>query len=208
MNKLMHAPTSVRWLTIDEWNIVDRVFGNTLPWRRRILITNGAGLNGRPFTIPTALITALPVAISTAFATLITKNPVFFAGGALLGELNSITNMAYLINVGPDFYPDLTAVDLDNQYSDASATLVHEMTHVWQGKNSAMALSYVFNSVINQAFQGQHAYDYSLPADWKSLNAEQQGKFVEDWYWRENSDTSTASPRFKAIDDFVRRGRA
>src|SRR5512143_2375235 len=98
MNKAVRAPTSGRLLTVNEWAIVTRVFGSTLPMRERVIVTNGAGIDGRPFTIPTSLITSLPVVASTAFATFVTKIPLFLAGGALIAELMSVGNLAYLMN--------------------------------------------------------------------------------------------------------------
>ena len=71
-----------------EYSIVSGVFGATLPSRTRILITNGAGLDGRAFTIPTSLISLLGLS-SLSLLT-----------GGLLGYLNSAINSAYLMNVG------------------------------------------------------------------------------------------------------------
>jgi hypothetical protein len=60
--------------------------------------------------------------------------------------------------------------------------LVHETTHVWQGKNSTMALTYVFSSVLNQGLHGGAAYSYVAGQPWRSYNAEQQASIVEDWF--------------------------
>ena len=65
------------------------VFGNTLPLRGRIGVTNGAGADGRPFTIPTSLISTV-LGITT---------PAFLSAVAL-GYVGSAVNLAYLINAG------------------------------------------------------------------------------------------------------------
>lgn len=178
MGKPIRVPTSPRWLTTDEWNIVAGVFGATLPMRQRVFITNGAGVDGRAFTIPTSLTSSLPPMAVGAFMALGFGAAVM----SLVADVWSSTILAYIMNVGPDFYGDLTAMDLDNQDDDASATPVHEMTHVWQGKNSTFALTYVFSSVINQAFSGTGAYSYSIGDPWRSMNAKQQTQLVEYWY--------------------------
>jgi hypothetical protein len=49
-------PTQMRAMSPLEYQLVSRVFGSTLPDRTRILVTDAAGLNRRPFTIPTALL--------------------------------------------------------------------------------------------------------------------------------------------------------
>jgi hypothetical protein len=190
------VPTRVRLLEADEWSIATCVFNSsTLPFRARVFITNGCGIDGRPFTIPSSLISSLPMIMALALT------------GLAIAELTSIVNLAYIIFVGPDFYPDLSAT-ATNQDDDASATLVHEMTHVWQGRNSKFALSYVFSSVINQAFEmidGKNPYDYTPLSDWGSYNAEQQGHLVEDWYW---AGQSARDPRWPYIRDYIRQGKA
>jgi len=84
-------------------------------------------------------------------------NPAAFFASAALGYLTSFVNLAYLMNVGADY---------DTLATGASQRLlVHETAHVWQGKNSAFALSYVFNSVFSQCFQSS-AYAYCYRASW------------------------------------------
>ena len=48
----IELPTKIREMSDAEYRIVSAVFGSTLPYRFRILITNAAGVNGRAFTIP------------------------------------------------------------------------------------------------------------------------------------------------------------
>jgi hypothetical protein len=71
---------------------VSGVFGPTLPYRSRILVTNAAGLDGRAFTIPTSLV-----------STILGMNPVLFLPTAAAGYLGSIVNLAYLLNGGKDY---------------------------------------------------------------------------------------------------------
>ena len=125
-------PTDVRLMSSSEYSIVSRVFGNTLPWRQRIIVTNAAGLGNRPFTIPTSLIRVLLGSAASGFLAPIT---------ASIGSLTSFINMGYIINVGTAY---------SSLGSSHRGLLVHETTHVWQGKNSNLALSYVFNSCVNQ----------------------------------------------------------
>lgn len=181
----IELPTKMRFMSADEYNIVKGVMGDTLPYRRRILMTDACGVDGRAFTIPTSLlstITSIP-----------TKG--FFAGVSI-GYLASVVNLAYLINVGSSKYDEMATTH--------SALLVHETMHVWQGKNSTFALSYVFNSVINQCMSGQGAYSYSLGQDWSSYGVEQQAKIVEDWY---AAGSSASHAAFTYIENNVRKGK-
>lgn len=121
-----------------EYRISSGVFGAALPHPARILITDAAGLNGRPFTMPTSLIPAV-----------LGMNPVTFLPAAIGGYLGSVLNLAYLINAGKSYN---TLVTSDQRL------LIHEGTHVWQGRNSTFAMTYVFNSVLNQGIHGAGAY--------------------------------------------------
>jgi hypothetical protein len=177
------VPTSGRFMSESEYNIVSRVFGDTLPWRVRIIVTNGAGLEGRPFTIPSSLITTLGATAAAGFI------------GAAAGTASSFLNMAYFMNVG-DAYPDLTK---------HKNLLVHETAHVWQGKNSSLALSYVFSSCISQCVRGSGAYNYTSGSAWSSYNAEQQASIVEDWF---KNGEPTSGTLWGYIRDHVREGDA
>jgi hypothetical protein len=136
-------PTQIRPISSLEYHIVSGVFGTTLPHPSRILITDAAGLDGRAFTIPTSLM-----------AMISGVNPAVFIPTVLGSYLGSVINVAYLINVGR-FYGTLATSD--------QRLLIHETSHVWQGKNSRFAnsrfaLTYVFNSVFNQCLHGSGAY--------------------------------------------------
>lgn len=175
-------PTKIRVMNNLEYEIVSQVFGNTLPYKVRIWITNGAGKDGRPFTIPTSLIASI-LAIPVAG----------FFGGVVGGYVASALNLAYLINVG-DSYNKLS--------SDNQALLVHETAHVWQGKNSRFSQTYVYNSIINQHFKGLGAYDYVAGESWSSYNVEQQAHIIQDWF----VNGEQADSLFPYIRDYVRKG--
>lgn len=206
-------PTRFRWPSDGEWAIVQRVYGDTLPFRQRVVITDAAGANGRPFTIPTSLLTSIaPATVVAAF----TRNPIIAGIIAIpsiaIGTLTSFANAGYIMNVGPDFYSDLTARDLTDQDKDAQSLLVHETGHVWQGKNSKLALSYVWGSVISQCrgvvagASTSAAYRYTVGTAWDTLNPEQQASLVEDWFFKDRESTTAA--RFDYIKNFVRKGVA
>jgi len=201
LNEKPRPPTRFRRLTVAEWRLCTDVFyPNNLPTREDIIITNGAGQDGRPFTVPNAKEAAAPVI--GGLVSLIPSSILGVLGGGL-GVAAGI-DTSYTIHMGPDFYDDLTATDRDDQDADASATLIHEMTHVWQGTNSSLAGSYAVGSIVNQLRYGRDAYEYRPLRDWKSYNPEQQAKLVEDWYYR--SHASESDDRFPYIRDFVRRG--
>jgi hypothetical protein len=165
-------------MSVGEYHIVSGVFGNTLPSRNRITITNGAGLNGRAFTIPTSLVSlVLGIAPSGSVST-------------------AVQTSDYLINVGSDY---------DTLATSRQWLLVHETTHVWQGKNSRFSLSYVFNSLYNQVLHGTAAYDYAAGKPWKSYNVEQQATIVSDWFRRGRPQSG---PLYPYIVNHVRKGDA
>ncbi len=185
MGNSIQLPTKIRVMNGAEYAIVSRVFGDTLPYKFRIWITNAAGKDGRAFTIPTSLV-----------ATILAIPVTGFLGGVIGGYVASALNLAYLINVGDDY---------DKLSGTNQRLLVHETTHVWQGKNSTFSQSYVYNSVFNQHLKGQGAYDYTAGGDWSSYNVEQQAHIVEDWFV--NGEQSNDS-LFPYVSDHVRTGDA
>jgi hypothetical protein len=168
-----------------EYHIVSTVFADTLPYRFRIFVTDAAGADGRAFTIPTSLVSGL-----------LPGNPASFFASLPLGYASSVINAGYLMNVGDDY---------DKLATTEQRLLVHETTHVWQGKNSTFALSYVFSSLLHQALDGSGAYAYTPGQPWGSYNAEQQASIVEDWF---RTGMSTSGPLYPYITDHVRKGDA
>ncbi|REJ76418.1 MAG: hypothetical protein DWQ47_12500 [Acidobacteria bacterium] len=181
------VPTQARIMSSAEYRIVESVYDDTLPFRIRIMVTNGLGGYNRPFTIPTSLVTTLLGAAASGFLA---------AAATIGGYLGSIVNMGYLMNVGSAF-PDMSSSNTD--------LLVHETAHVLQGKNSVFAQSYVYDSAINQCIRGNAAYNYTAGQDWSSYNAEQQASIIEHWY---TSGKPTSGSLWPYIRDHVREGDA
>jgi hypothetical protein len=201
-----------------EWDIVTGVYNSgNLPFRQRIFITDALGGGDRPFTIPTSLISSLPSVLASAFAGAL-AGP---AGAALMTAissgaawLSSFVNLGYIMSVGPGAYRDMTA-DYPNPrpprtVGDYRNLLVHETAHVWQGKNSVFALSYVFGSAYSQCAASlgggttSGAYGYTAGLPWGNYNPEQQASIIEDWYAAGQPGSGTLWPY---IRDFVRQGK-
>jgi len=203
----MHSATKGRLLDDQEWDIAKDVFEDTLPFRWRIVVTDACGVGDAPFTIPAALLNPLnPLPIGGLIAASLSgvvagladrlggaAGAVAAANGMISNvfgvlpsahaltapaQLSSIIAGAYLVNVGPRHFKSI-----------APSLLVHELTHVWQGRNGAFAMSYVINSAFHQcrgaagpaAGRGA-AYVYAPGRPWRTYNAEQQANIVEDWY--------------------------
>jgi len=188
-------PRQVRWLTSDEWRIVSGVFGRTLPFRQRVFLTDAAGADRRAFAIPTSAISG---GVFTALGAL--RGPV---GMALTGSIQwatSAVNTGYIIGVGPARFGDMT---------QHPGLLVHEMTHVWQGRNRTFALSYALEAAFHQCrqeFGGPDPYAFTPGNPWASYNPEQQASIVEAWFGNGSSEDEN-DPLFPYIRDHVRRGR-
>jgi hypothetical protein len=118
----------------------------------------------------------------------------------------------YTIHLGKNAYENGTS-----QTPGLKATLIHELTHCWQGQNSTFGFGYMIGSVCSQAKslvvtaasspKGPNtaaAYEYKLGKDWTDYNCEQQASIVEDWYAGGCSDTD---PGFSYIRDYVRKGK-
>ena len=202
----MKMPTSARWMTDDEWAIVTGVFNSgNLPFKIRIFVTNGLGADDAPFTIPTSLISTVGLTALGAIG-----GPAGAALGAAVGTIASVINAAYLMNVGPNGY-DLGSDGKGMATGDKKRELlVHETAHVWQGKNSKLALSYVYGSALAQCkgiFSGASrnaAYRAEPGGDWGNYNPEQQASLIERWF---NAGEHGEGPIWPYIRDYVRKGR-
>lgn len=118
--------------------------------------------------------------------------------GGLPYTVPDVTSIGrYIISIGTDKYWKARKPE---QYW---ATLIHELTHVWQGYNSFFAWNYTFNSLWWQAHKGQGAYRYSKAQwfDWDDYNVEQQAQIVEDWF---AAGYKTSDPRWRYIRDNIR----
>lgn len=135
--------------------------------------------------------------------------------GGVAGQAASIANAGYIINVGGTYYPDTTKDAFGKE------TLVHEMTHVWQGKNNVFALTATLASLAAQCrgmsvsggYKGRSAaYRYTIgtpPPAWGSFNPEQQANIVQQWYNDSQDPTivSTTTKEWPYVRDYVRQGQ-
>lgn len=98
----------------------------------------------------------------------------------------------YQLHVGPMYF--VRGMQWDN---GGRATLVHELTHVWQGEFGG---GYVGNSLFHQAAawwgtgDTGAAYVYAEGDPWESYNVEQQASIVEDWYLRGEKESDILYP--------------
>jgi hypothetical protein len=87
------------------------------------------------------------------------------------------TDSDYQINVGKYQYNgDMAAL--------APATLVHEMTHVWQYYNGTLTKAHGFGAHLRASLGGydDDLYSYDLAGSWDDMGFEGQAQMVEDWY--------------------------
>lgn len=95
----------------------------------------------------------------------------------------------------------------------APNTLVHELTHVWQGQHG-VPFMYMVQSIIAQGkaivqhWDRNRAYDYEHAnyKKWREYNVEQQGNIVEGWYDQNDGNQSVNDPRFTYIEKVIRTG--
>ena len=73
-------------------------------------------------------------------------------------------------------------------------TLIHELTHVWQSRNSAWPAAYIFKSIGCQISRGADAYNYKPGLAWGDYNVEEQASIVEDWFARGQQLTGSLYP--------------
>jgi hypothetical protein len=203
----MIMPTSARWMTDAEWEIVTGVYNSSnLPFKVRIFVTNGLGAYDAPFTIPTSLISTVGMTAGLG----VLGGPAGAALGAAVGSLASIVNAAYLMNVGQSNY-DTGSDGKGMATGDKKRELlVHETAHVWQGKNNTLALSYVYASALHQCKgiigggSRNAAYNATPGAAWGSYNPEQQASLIEKWFKDGEHGSGDIWPY---IRDYVRKGK-
>ena len=87
-----------------------------------------------------------------------------------------LTSRKYVLHLGDGYH----RWGLPNQ-SDRD-TLIHELTHVWQGEHSGWSWVYVFSSAGHQILGNAYDYDKVNLKDWDDYNPEQQAQIVEDWF--------------------------
>lgn len=174
---LVPGAIGIRPLRRHEAALADRVFKGTVQMHR-IRIVSVYGFGARPFTIPGGMIGTLGWRVP--------------AIGPLLAWTSIVTGLAgqYLIFMGDDGFRDAVNYQL-GKVAEGTAktypgqTLIHELTHVWQGHHKLFAWSYVLGSLWNQcrhSVTGGSAYKYTPGQQWSQYNPEQQASIVEDWY--------------------------
>jgi hypothetical protein len=102
----------------------------------------------------------------------------------------------YVLQVGPEGY--LHGMEDPRR----APTLVHELTHVWQGVNAS---GFVFDSLCSRylIMGDSEAYVYVPGAPWEMYNVEQQASIVEDWYEKGAAEDGS-SDLFPYIRDVIR----
>lgn len=84
-------------------------------------------------------------------------------------------------------------------------TLIHELTHVWQGTHEGLTgLGYKADSLLHQGFHiamghgrnAAYAYDRGAlgSVSWSTFTAEQQAAIVEDWFKNGKKQSDPAYP--------------
>ena len=134
----------------------------------RIVVCSLNGWGQRPFTMPGGMLSTLGFAIPGI-------GPLL-AVSSIIGDLTD----KYILFLGRDGYRD--ANWKRNGDLVAGQTLIHELTHAWQGYHNRFAWSYIFGSLSSQAQDGKDAYKYVPGAQFRTYNPEQQAHIVEDWF--------------------------
>jgi hypothetical protein len=134
-----------------------------------------------------------------------TNVPVTLAGG--LNPVPLTFRIVFTIYWGEVIYNG-SAAQID------PVTLIHELTHVWQGHHDKNVLSYMAESAISQGKAIWHTgdrnnayhYDKSKYHNWSDYNVEQQANIVEDWFNPGEGNQSTSDPRYPYIANNIRAG--
>jgi hypothetical protein len=106
----------------------------------------------------------------------------------------------FVLNVGPDYYPDMDNDDDHDGWGRGRAVLIHELTHVWQFYHGYwVALRSFWANVPGKG------YYYTLEESdaWDDFNVEQQASIVEHWFTR---GMQINDDRFTFIDKIIRPG--
>jgi Putative peptidoglycan binding domain len=128
-----------------------------------------------------------------------------------------ITGFYFVIYWGLDVYRQGADTLFDGNGDCFSNTLIHELTHVWQGQHG-MPFGYMVESMLAQGKAiAQHwdrgeAYNYDKTnyKNWRDYNVEQQGNIVGDWFHPNISivegKLSVTDLRYPYIEKVVRAG--
>ncbi len=128
--------------------------------------------------------------------------PVTLASVSSLVPVRSLRS--YTIYFGPKVFSE--GADVPGTRN----TLIHELTHVWQGHHSMFAWEYMVGSLLAQGHailtEGDRnkAYDFTPGKEWSDYNVEQQANIVEDWF---RNGMRADDDLFVYIRDHIRAGR-
>jgi len=186
----------IRGLRFNERDILQSVYGSSLPRMNNILIISLLGASGRPFALPASFVAGV-------------ANLILPGSGLLLASLVLLAAKrgdCYFLFMGRGGYND--AVGGFSQFDvEPGQILVHEACHAWQGFQGAFTWEYIFDAIFNQCFKGKAAYD--IPANprdtWMAFGAEQQAAIVDTWF--ANGMNTTGDPYYPYIKTNVRPGR-
>ncbi len=114
---------------------------------------------------------------------------------------------------GPDVHRNGADKGFDVSGRSLSDTLIHELTHVWQGQHG-MPFKYMVDSLVAQGKaifwywdrNKAYEYDHNNYQKWSDYNVEQQGNIVEDWYSSRDGKQSVNDPRYTYIEKVIRPG--
>jgi hypothetical protein len=112
--------------------------------------------------------------------------------------LFNVSKGKYVIHAGDGYY------GMSYHKSD-QLTLIHELTHVWQGEHSSSSWNYVFGSMWSQGLSDDaYKYDKNRLQNWADYNPEQQAQIVEDWFADGMKEKEEEDRRFYYIKKHIR----
>ena len=179
-----------RPLRPSELKVARDVFGTSVPLDR-VVLSSLTGAQNRQFTLPGSMLESSAWAIPGV-------GPALEVAYLIQGLSNK-----YVIFIGREGYNNPFKMARDT--GRKGQTLIHELTHVWQGHNQVFQWSYVLNSLWNQckcAPNFNAAYNATPGQQWRTYAAEQQARLIEDWYvLRYGATGPSLSTKFQAMGD-------
>jgi hypothetical protein len=172
----------LRPLYPSELAIAAKVFVTSVPFLRTY-ISPFIGLENRPFTTTVPPLVPMP------------RLPVPWV------RKTHELPCAYVINIGADGF--LHGMD---QTPKSQRTLIHELTHVWQGANMLLNTGYMWESIMHQGYgwlTSTDPYAYELGrSSFFFYNVEAQAHIVEDWFANGMNDDDPRFPYIQTVRRF------
>lgn len=113
--------------------------------------------------------------------------------------LPNFSPLAYIVNIGfSGFNRGMDVTD--------PGTLIHELTHVWQGAHALDSSAFMWDSITHQGMElitKVDPYAYAPGKSWFNYAAEQQAHIVEDWFNRGAIESDTDN-LFRYVRDNIR----